>query len=100
MHRSLGYLTVFAAVLFASALLMATAGGVTTVGRMSFKGTGLSLNAVSFAAGIFAGIASVWLALVPWSAFPRYLLSWMAAWRRNFMLASLACACAGVLLFY
>ncbi len=100
MHRSLGYLTILAAVLFAAAILMATAGGVTTLGRIDLKGTGLPLNTVSFAAGMLAGVSVVWLAMVPWSAFPGYLLRWMVSWRRNFVLASLACVCAGVLLFY
>ena len=100
MHRSLGYLTILAAALFAAALALATVGGITTVGRATVAGTGLSLQTVSFAAGILAGVTAVWLSMVPWSAFPRHLLRWLATWRRNFVLASLACACAGVLLFY
>ncbi len=100
MHRSLGYLTICAAVLFAVAILLAMAGGVTTIGRFNLSGAGLSLHTVSFAAGILAGVAVVWLAMVPWGAFTRYVLGWLVTWRRNFMLASLACACAGVLLFY
>ena len=100
MHRSLGYLTLFAAALFAAALTLATLGGVTSLGRMHVKGTGLSLDTVAFASGLLTGVAAVWLSMVPWRAFPRYLLQWMVTWRRNFVLASLACVCAGVLLFY
>ena len=100
MHRSLGYLTIVAAALFAAALLLATAGGVTSIGRLNVKGAGLTLNTVSFAAGLLAGVAAVWFSMVPWSAFPRHMLRWLVTWRRNFVLASLACICAGVLLCY
>ena len=99
MRQSLVYLTIFAAGLVGLSLALATA-GVTSAGRVPVPGTRISIDTLSFTAGLLAGLVSVWLAAVPWSLFPALFMRMMVTWRRNIVLASLAAACAGVLLFY
>ena len=67
---------------------------------MPVPGTKMSIDPVSFSLGLLAGLIAVWLAAVPWSLFPGLCMRLMVTWRRNIVLASLAAACAGVLLFY
>ena len=54
----------------------------------------------SLVAGVALGLVLSWVARQPWSEIPRMMLAAIAGWRRTFVLASVAAACTGVLLFY
>ena len=99
MRKSVFYLTVLVAGLLAASVILASAGLIAPMPLRQF-GYNHEFDPVSFSAGMLTGLTTVWLAAVPWSAFPRTVLRVVLSWRRNFILASLATACAGVLLFY
>ena len=101
MQRALGALTLVAAILLiAAAMVGAGHLGSDAWGRASIKGANVTIDAVSCAVGFLAGLAAVWLAKVPWSAFPRFLLNLVPSLRRSAVLMALAVLSAGVLLFY
>ena len=99
MRNTLVYLTLSSAVVVALALLLSSF-GITTAGRTAVLGAHLPVDAVSFASGAFAGLMAVWLCMVPWTRVPDIALHILVTWRRNLVLATLAAACTGVLLFY
>ena len=99
MPKPLVYLTLASAALLAFAILLSSV-GISTAGKTLFYSVRLPLDTVAFAAGGCAGLGSVWMALVPWSRVPDLALRILVTWRRNLVLATLAAACTGVLLFY
>ena len=99
MPKPLVYLTLASAALLAFAVLLASV-GVSTAGRTLVFSGHLPVDAVAFSVGICAGLGSVWMAMVPWSRVPDMAIHILVTWRRNLVLATLAVACTGVLLFY
>lgn len=99
MRKPVFYLTLLAAALLVASVLLTTAGLIAPLPLRLF-GSSLLLDPVSLSAGFLSGMTLVWLAAVPWSAIPLTVMRLAISCRRNFILASLATACAGVLLFY
>lgn len=99
MRKSVLYLTLVAVGLLAASVALTNTGLISPI-TLRVLGSRTTLDPISFSTGILAGLTMVWLAAVPWSAFPLAVVRLAISWRRNFILASLASVCAGVLLFY
>lgn len=98
----IGFLALLAGgLLVAAVLVSATPFALDGFGRLQpSPGGGSLVDPVSFTIGFAAGLTAVWMYHVPWGSFPRRAIAALLGWRQNFVLMSLAAACAGVLLFY
>ena len=99
MRNTLIYLTLSSMVVVALSFGLSSL-GVAVAGHTSLLGVRLPGDLMAFSCGALFGLISVWLCMVPWTRVPDIILHILVTWRRNLVLATLATACAGVLLFY